>query len=57
MTTSTPNPIPHLIDAVTALSAALRDMDSLTSAVRQDSLEHLSEVELLAELLKRHLSP
>jgi hypothetical protein len=53
---TTPNPIPHLVDAVTALSLALRDLAAApNTAVSQDGLEHLSEAELLLELLKRRL--
>lgn len=51
-----PTPIPHLIDAVNALSLALREVSAPTPAIRQDGLEHLSEVELLTELLSRRLS-
>jgi hypothetical protein len=49
----TPNPIPHLINAVNSLGLALRDLDArMTSrAVRQDSLEHAAEVEDLTKHL------
>jgi hypothetical protein len=53
---STPNPIPHLIDAVAALALALRDLAAPRSiAVNQDGIEHLTEAELLLELIKRRL--
>lgn len=53
----TPNAIRHLIDAVNALGLALRDLAAQPTAdVRQDGIEHLSEVELLTELLSRRLS-
>ncbi|WP_409048493.1 hypothetical protein AB2L57_07920 [Microbacterium sp. HA-8] len=53
----TPSTIKHLIDAVNALGLALRDLAAQpTAAVRQDGIEHLSEVELLTELLSRRLS-
>ena len=52
-----PGAISHLIDAVNALGLALRDLAAQpTAAVRQDGIEHLSEVELLTELLSRRLS-
>lgn len=54
--TSQPNPIPHLIDAINALGLALSEFSADTSqATRQDGLEHLSEAELLVELLRRRL--
>lgn len=53
----TPSTIQHLIEAVNALGLALRDLAAQpTAAVRQDGIEHLSEVELLTELLSRRLS-
>ncbi|MDF1478780.1 hypothetical protein PYV02_06740 [Leifsonia sp. H3M29-4] len=54
--TTQPTPIPHLIDAANALSLALRELNTLSPGVRQDGLEHLSEVELLTELLNRQLA-
>lgn len=59
--TSQPTLIPHLIDAVNALSLALTAVTVLpeateAQAIRQDSLEHLSEAELLLELVRRQLS-
>ncbi len=52
-----PGTISHLIEAVNALGLALRDLaPQPTTAVRQDGIEHLSEVELLTELLSRRLS-
>lgn len=55
--TSQPNPIPHLIDAVTALGFALRELGSPPSlSTRQDGLEHLTDLELLSELISRRLT-
>lgn len=60
MTTRQPDPIPHLIDAVTSLSFALRDLDASRAQLvahaplAQDGEEYADEIStLIALILKR----
>lgn len=54
--TSQPTLIPHLIEATNALGRALSELNADASeTTRQDGIEHLSEAELLLELLRRRL--
>lgn len=61
MTTARPDPIPHLISAVTELSFALRDLDAsrptliAQTPVAQDGLEHVDELSGLLELIEKKL--
>lgn len=61
MTTTRPDPIPHLISAVTELSFALRDLDAsrplpaVQTPVAQDGLEHVDELAGLLELIEKKL--
>lgn len=61
MNTVQPDPIPHLIAAVTELSFALRDLDASRPAVlshtslAQDSEEYADEIGALLTLILKHL--
>ncbi|MBN9202030.1 MAG: hypothetical protein ABS61_05570 [Microbacterium sp. SCN 70-18] len=61
MTDTQPDPIPHLITAVTELGSALRDLDASRPAtlrrtpLAQDSEEYADEIHTLITLILRHL--
>jgi hypothetical protein len=61
MTNTRPDPIPHLISAVTELSFALRDLDASRpvpathAPVAQDGLEHVDELTELLDLIEKKL--
>ena len=61
MTASQPNPIQHLVAAITELSFALRDLDESRPAVlhhtplAQDSEEYADEIRTLITLIQKRL--
>ena len=61
MNTTQPDPIPHLIAAVTELGFALRDLDASRPALvrnaplAQDSAEYADEIETLLSLIVKRL--
>lgn len=56
--TPKPDPLPHLIAAVTSLSFALRDLDAsrpTPGALAQDGQEHVDEIVGLLSLIEQKL--